>query len=184
MPLPADLLALLNACRADPVSDLPRLVLADWLDEHDEPARAEFLRVQCELARPSLETERIATLRLRERALIDENWRAWAGGLHEVCCDLVNEMASHRHAAALDQWVPRTSPAPPAPTLARDDPLQAALPWEFARGLLRLSVTTQTVFAHQLRPWAKSEEAVWLLTGRNAKLFNFCRVAKMLLFFG
>jgi len=23
-----------------------------------------------------------------------------------------------------------------------------------------------------------------LLTGRNAKLFNFCRVAKMLLFFG
>ena len=33
--------------------------------------------------------------------------------------------------------------------------------------------------------WSLSiEEQFYLLTGRNAKLFNFCRVAKMLLFFG
>ena len=162
MPLPADLLALLNACRADPASDLPRLVLADWLDEHDDPARAEFLRVQCELVRPTLDTERTATLKLRERALIDANWRAWAGGLNEMCCDLIDYEAFINQAVARDQWRQRTQQAPPVPTVARDNPFLAALPWAFSRGLLRVNVTTQTVFAHELRPWARSDEAEWL----------------------
>jgi uncharacterized protein (TIGR02996 family) len=34
-----------------PDDDLPRLVAADWLDEHGDPERAEFVRVQCELAK-------------------------------------------------------------------------------------------------------------------------------------
>lgn len=34
-----------------PADDAPRLILADWLDEHGSEARAEFIRVQCELAR-------------------------------------------------------------------------------------------------------------------------------------
>lgn len=42
--------ALLRAIAANPADDLPRLVYADWLDEHDEPERAEFIRVQCRLA--------------------------------------------------------------------------------------------------------------------------------------
>jgi len=29
----------------------PRLILSDWLDEHGDPDRTEFIRVQCELAR-------------------------------------------------------------------------------------------------------------------------------------
>lgn len=33
-----------------PDDDLPRLVFADWLDEHDDPERAEFIRIQCRLA--------------------------------------------------------------------------------------------------------------------------------------
>jgi uncharacterized protein (TIGR02996 family) len=33
-----------------PEDDGPRLVYADWLDEHGEPGRAELIRVQCELA--------------------------------------------------------------------------------------------------------------------------------------
>jgi uncharacterized protein (TIGR02996 family) len=41
---------LLQSLLADPNDDLPRLVLADWLDDNDQPARAEFIRVQCELA--------------------------------------------------------------------------------------------------------------------------------------
>lgn len=39
---------------ADPADDTPRLVYADWLDEHGTPkrrARAEFVRVQCKRAR-------------------------------------------------------------------------------------------------------------------------------------
>ena len=42
--------ALLNAIYADPNDDLVRLVYADWLDEHDRPERAEFIRAQIELA--------------------------------------------------------------------------------------------------------------------------------------
>jgi uncharacterized protein (TIGR02996 family) len=48
-----ELRALLKACRANPLDDTPRLVLADWLDEHDDHDRALFIRIQCELARPS-----------------------------------------------------------------------------------------------------------------------------------
>jgi uncharacterized protein (TIGR02996 family) len=43
--------AFLDAIRESPDDDTPRLVYADWLDDHDEPARATFIRVQCELAR-------------------------------------------------------------------------------------------------------------------------------------
>lgn len=38
---------------ARPDDDLPRLIFADWLDENGETERAEFIRVQCELARLS-----------------------------------------------------------------------------------------------------------------------------------
>src|SRR4029450_12736445 len=44
-----ELRALLAACHADPDDDTPRLVLADWLDEHDDP-RGECVRLQCQLA--------------------------------------------------------------------------------------------------------------------------------------
>ena len=42
--------ALLAAVYANPDDDTPRLVFADWLQENGEPERAEFIRVQCELA--------------------------------------------------------------------------------------------------------------------------------------
>src|SRR5262249_28074934 len=34
-----------------PDDDVPRLVYADWLEEHGQPERAEFIRVQCQIAR-------------------------------------------------------------------------------------------------------------------------------------
>jgi uncharacterized protein (TIGR02996 family) len=43
--------ALLRAVIANPDSDLERLIFADWLEEHGDAARAEFIRVQCEYAR-------------------------------------------------------------------------------------------------------------------------------------
>lgn len=45
--------SLLSAIWDQPYGDTPRLVYADWLQETGEPAnvgRAEFIRVQCELA--------------------------------------------------------------------------------------------------------------------------------------
>lgn len=43
--------ALLRGVLLNPADDLPRLVFADWLDEHGESERAEFIRVGCELAK-------------------------------------------------------------------------------------------------------------------------------------
>ncbi len=39
--------ALLRSILENPADDAPRLVYADWLDDHGEPVRAEFIRVQC-----------------------------------------------------------------------------------------------------------------------------------------
>ena len=47
-----------RAVRADPWDDAPRLVFADWLDEHGESALAAFIRVQCKLAQPTCRTTR------------------------------------------------------------------------------------------------------------------------------
>jgi uncharacterized protein (TIGR02996 family) len=44
--------AFIAAILAAPDDDLPRLVYADWLEEQGEVERAEFIRVQCELAKP------------------------------------------------------------------------------------------------------------------------------------
>ncbi|HJZ55950.1 MAG TPA: TIGR02996 domain-containing protein, partial [Gemmataceae bacterium] len=43
--------ALLVAIREHPHEDTPRLVYADWLQENGQPERAEFIRLQRELAR-------------------------------------------------------------------------------------------------------------------------------------
>jgi uncharacterized protein (TIGR02996 family) len=42
--------ALLQAIIESPADDLPRLVYADWLEEHGEADRAELIRVQIKLA--------------------------------------------------------------------------------------------------------------------------------------
>jgi uncharacterized protein (TIGR02996 family) len=42
--------ALLRAICDAPDDDAPRLIYADWLDEHGDPRQAEFIRVQIELA--------------------------------------------------------------------------------------------------------------------------------------
>lgn len=81
--------ALLRAIRDTPDDDLPRLALADWLDENDSPERAEFLRVQVELARLPHDSARRSELEDREHALLAENEEHWLGdlaaadGLHE-----------------------------------------------------------------------------------------------------
>lgn len=63
---------------ANPDDDAPRLVYADWLSENGDPARAEFIRVQIELAKLEDQgEERGEALRAREKELLDENWDRW-----------------------------------------------------------------------------------------------------------
>jgi uncharacterized protein (TIGR02996 family) len=59
-----------------PDEDAPRLVYADWLEEQGETDRAEFIRVQIELAKLDVEPERRSDLELRESQLM-RNKKKW-----------------------------------------------------------------------------------------------------------
>src|SRR5262249_48056502 len=61
--------------------DAPRLVYADWLDEHDDPERAEFIRVQIALEDPKLPAKQRKDLAKREQALLRRHERTWLGAL-------------------------------------------------------------------------------------------------------
>ncbi|HWG42114.1 MAG TPA: TIGR02996 domain-containing protein [Gemmataceae bacterium] len=54
-----------------------RLVFADWLEEHGDTPRADFIRVQCELASAKLAKKRRHALRVRERELLDAHRQQW-----------------------------------------------------------------------------------------------------------
>ncbi len=67
----------LDAILEAPDDDVPRLVYSDWLEEHGEQARAELIRVQCELARLARDNPRRAELLQNERALLQEHEARW-----------------------------------------------------------------------------------------------------------
>jgi uncharacterized protein (TIGR02996 family) len=73
---------LLSAVCEEPENDDPRLVFADWLEDHDQPERAEFIRVQITLAR-SADRPDAKALRARESALLKEHEEAWTRPLED-----------------------------------------------------------------------------------------------------
>src|SRR3954451_2032774 len=73
--------AFLQAIFEEPDDDTHRLVYADWLEEHGRPERAEFLRVQVELAALGEGDGRRASLEPRERELLARHEGDWAAGL-------------------------------------------------------------------------------------------------------
>jgi uncharacterized protein (TIGR02996 family) len=75
--------SLMAAILADPAEDTPRLALADWLDEHGDAhdrALAEFIRLQCEVARLP-EGAKKTPAHKRAEALHKKHFRAWLGPL-------------------------------------------------------------------------------------------------------
>jgi uncharacterized protein (TIGR02996 family) len=71
--------ALLAAVADAPDDDAPRLVFADWLDDHGQHDRAELIRVQVALARLPADDDRRPALLARERGLLLANENFWAG---------------------------------------------------------------------------------------------------------
>ena len=69
---------------ANPDDDAPRLVYSDWLEDHGYLDRAEFIRVQCELARMSKDDLRFAELDRRERGLRKAHFEEWIAPLRAV----------------------------------------------------------------------------------------------------
>ena len=68
--------ALIAGIAADPDNDLRRLVFADWLDEHGEPERAEFVRLQVESLRIEDREERLVAI-ARANELFREHGQGW-----------------------------------------------------------------------------------------------------------
>jgi uncharacterized protein (TIGR02996 family) len=62
-----------------PDDDAPRLVFADWLEDHGDSSRAEFIRVQCRLARLDEDAPEREELERREKELLKENEIRWLG---------------------------------------------------------------------------------------------------------
>jgi uncharacterized protein (TIGR02996 family) len=73
--------ALLRAVLAAPDDDAPRLIYADWLDEHGDCERAEFIRVQVALARNDKDDPRAPSLGQRERKLLAAHRARWSAPL-------------------------------------------------------------------------------------------------------
>jgi uncharacterized protein (TIGR02996 family) len=69
--------ALYQAVLAHPDEDTPRLVFADWLTEHGEHDRAEFIRLQCRLARMNAWDDGYTADHLRCKRLQQEHEEEW-----------------------------------------------------------------------------------------------------------
>jgi uncharacterized protein (TIGR02996 family) len=79
--------SLLQAVRDNPEDDTPRLVYADWLEEHGDTgaaARAEFIRVQVALARLPPDDPQRPALAVRESALLAEHKATWLRELPDL----------------------------------------------------------------------------------------------------
>ncbi|MBP3960998.1 TIGR02996 domain-containing protein [Gemmata sp. G18] len=74
----------LTALLAEPGDDTLRLAMADWLDENDRPSRAEFVRVQIELARGVADRDRLRYLERRQRDLLVAHDTEWVAPLANV----------------------------------------------------------------------------------------------------
>jgi len=69
---------------ADPDADAPRLVYADWLDDRGDGDRAEFIRVQCGLAKVDENNRDIPPLASRERELLEKHQQEWLRPLRDL----------------------------------------------------------------------------------------------------
>jgi uncharacterized protein (TIGR02996 family) len=84
---------LLQDILANPDDDAPRLVYADWLDEHGDSDRAEFIRVQIEAARLGRDKAFRPALHKRGQKLLDRHRAEW---LREVPAPLRKEVEFKR----------------------------------------------------------------------------------------
>jgi uncharacterized protein (TIGR02996 family) len=92
--------AFLRAIHEQPQDDTPRLIYADWLEEHDNghnsyADRAEFIRIQCQLASAARPDCRCLIhklkLEIRERELLAQHREEWMRPLRQIAPGLRDE---------------------------------------------------------------------------------------------
>src|SRR4051794_39632877 len=62
-------------------NDSLRLIYADYLEDHGQTERADFIRVQCEVAKLPEDDPRRPELEARERELLEEQREEWLDSL-------------------------------------------------------------------------------------------------------
>src|SRR4051794_15182213 len=70
----------LETLRDNPEDDTTRLVLADWFDDHDDPVRAEFIRLGVMLAHLGPSHPERAACESRYQSLLHSHQLTWLGG--------------------------------------------------------------------------------------------------------
>lgn len=149
-PLHPEPLGLLGGCRHSPADDTPRLVLADWLEERadvsglpsgDALARAELIRVQVELSRPTLDTARTLQLKAAEARLLDAHSATWLSDLPRLFEE------------ARPTSNPQTGYQPPL--------LASWRPWGFSRGLIRVQLALDDLTNAKLCAWFGTTAGAW-----------------------
>ena len=82
-----EVLAFLRDIKENPEDDVPRLILADWLEEHGDEhdaARAELIRVQCDMVRRGPADPHRAALQQRANELTSVHAPSWLGPLRQL----------------------------------------------------------------------------------------------------
>jgi uncharacterized protein (TIGR02996 family) len=99
--------ALLRAICENPDDDAPRLIYADWLDEHDDPRQAEFIRVQIEVARRGIRNYEGHPLAVRQMELWKElrKWRFVLGNWLQLSLSDFRRGFSVRHQCTPAEFV-------------------------------------------------------------------------------
>jgi uncharacterized protein (TIGR02996 family) len=153
--------AFLDDIIAHPEDDAPRLIYADWLDEHGDEARAEFIRVQVALAKKRLPAGAgpRRDLQRREKALFRENGPRWAEAYGRWGSkDLVHWRrgfpweARIFHSPSLDRVL---AEIPAAAAAAPIQGLSMSLPAADAAGAQAVAATLATVRLRKLEVWGK-----------------------------
>ena len=161
--------ALFRAILAAPDDDAPRLVFADWLDEHGDPDRAEFIRVQCRMARLPFYESGYPALQDRAARLFVRHMTEWR-------FPWLPPRQQCRRGFAADLWLPADvfvrhhkaiAAHVPAPTVHFTDvPGNRVWRWEYAARLVGIEFPGQ--------PWDPAEEA--LGRGLELPLLKWLRV--------
>jgi uncharacterized protein (TIGR02996 family) len=84
--LAEQLLVFLRDVKEAPDDDIPRLILADWLQDHGDP-RGEFIHLQVIRARLDGEDPRYPEVQQRERQILRRHALAWLGPLVEPAAE-------------------------------------------------------------------------------------------------
>ena len=90
MPLPQpEVLAALRAIKENPTDDIERLQLADWLIDHGEQDRGEFIQAQCQFAPLTWQEWQWYALQIREQELLNRHRDEWLGPLQHLVNDRI-----------------------------------------------------------------------------------------------